>query len=345
MNTGKKKQNVTIKDLAIASGVSIATVSRVLNNIQGCCSAETEARIRQVAEEMGYAPNVMARSLVTRKTGLVAVLIPDIHYYFFQEFYFGLEEYFNRNGIHPILCTTLQSQEKEREYIQSMSNGLVDGMIISTLNSAESNEEILKLKEKKFPVVLLERYGQDIDSLYNIRLDNRLAAEMTVDYLVQMGHRRIAYIGGPREAYNSSRRYEGYLSGLQKNGIPFDARLVAYGDYQFEKSVSETRRLAGTEAFSALIAANDLMCVGACKALVKMGKKIPQDISVVGLDNTAYLELYQPAITSVSFHALEMGKCAAECLKKQIDGERQEKKVHAFIPTMKIGKSVRRLDG
>ncbi len=340
MSAGEKK-NVTIKDLAIASGVSIATVSRVLNKIQGCCSAETEARIRQIAEEMGYAPNVMARSLVTRKTGLVAVLIPDIHYYFFQEFYFGLEEYFNRHGIHPILCTTLQSQEKEKEYIQSMTNGLVDGMIISTLNSEENNEEILKLKEKNFPLVLLERYGQDIESCCNVRLDNSKASEMAVDYLCQMGHRKIAFVGGPRDAYNSRLRYQGYLNGLEKNGLAADEKLIVCADYQYEKSVAETKKLAESQEFTALIAANDLMCVGACKALAKLKKKIPQDISVVGLDNTAYLELYQPSLTAVSFRALEMGKCAAKCVKKQIDGEILKKREYSFMPAIKIGKSSR----
>jgi DNA-binding LacI/PurR family transcriptional regulator len=344
MNSAPGKKNVTIKDLAIASGVSIATVSRVLNNIQGCCSAETEARIRQVAEEMGYAPNVMARSLVTRKTGLVAVLIPDIHYYFYQEFYFGLEDYFNRHGIRPILCTTLQSQEKEKEYIQQMSNGLVDGMIISTLNSAENNEEILKLREKKFPLVLLERYGRDLESCCSVRVDNSKASEIAVDYLCRMGHRRIAFIGGPEASYNSMLRYQGYLNGLRKNGIEVDSRLIACADYQFEKSVVETRKLAEEQEFTALVAANDLMCVGACTALVKMKKKIPQDVSVVGLDNTAYLELYQPAITAVSFHALEMGKCAARCIKEQIDGKGNKKKDYSFTPTIKIGKSIRNLN-
>ena len=115
-------------------------------------------------------------------------------------------------------------------------------------------------------------------------------------------------------------------------------------EYFTSDSYKPTKKLAESQEFTALIAANDLMCVGACKALAKLKKKIPQDVSVVGLDNTAYLELYQPASTAVSFHALEMGKCAAKCIKKQIDGEKLDRQEYSFIPTIKIGKSIRNLN-
>lgn len=343
MGTDRGKRHVTIKDVALASDVSIATVSRVLNHIGGSCSAETEARILQAAERLGYAPNVMARSLVTQKTGLVAVLIPDIHYYFYQEFYFGLEEYFNRYGIRAILCTTLQSVRREKEYIQNMSNGLVDGMIVATLNSAEDNSEIIKLAGKGFPLVLVERYGKDVEHICNVCQDNRLAAELAVDYLYQNGHRRIAYISGPTDAYNSQQRYQGYLDGLKKHNLPLVETLIVQADYQFEKSFEKTRELVTSEEFTALIAANDLMCVGACKALDKLNKRIPEDISVVGLDNTAYMELHQPPLSAVNFSSSEMGTRAAKCLKQLMDGEPIEKSKCVFKPKLEVRKSVRSL--
>lgn len=341
MNTVNSKRNVTIKDLAKATDVSIATVSRVLNNISGCCSAETEARIREAAKKMGYTPNKMARSLVTQKTGLVAVLIPDIHYYFYQEFYTGLEEFFKQHGIHPILCSTLESAVRENEFIRNLSNGLVDGMIVSTLNSAENNKEILKLAEKKFPIVALERYGDDLDSLCNVRLDNCMSAEMAVDFLCKRGHKRIAFVSGPDTASNSIQRCEGYINGLKKNNLPVDERLIVYADYQFEKGLSEVTKLAKSEEFTALIAANDLMCLGACNSIIKLNKKIPEDISVIGLGNTAYLELYQPSLTAVSFHGYEMGAYAAECMKDLLDGKDIKNRTYMFKPTFKMGKSVR----
>lgn len=341
MDKGREKGNVTIKDIASASGVSIATVSRVMNNIPGRCSAETEIKIRRIAEKMGYVPNAMARSLVTQKSGLVAVLIPDIHYYYYQELYVGLEDYLKQYDIRPILCTTLQSMERETQYIQSMSNGLVDGMIVSTLNGAENNEELLKLAKRGFPVVALERYGEDLDVCCNVRGDNVLAGEMAVDYLYANGHRRIAFICGPDDAKNSTLRYQGYVKGLQKYGLELDINLVTRADYQFEKSVIATKKLIEDQEFTALIAANDLMCVGACNALRAMKKEVPKDVSVIGLDNTAYMEVHHPPLTAISFRGVEMGAYAGQCLKKLIDGEKLEQMQYMLAPEFKIGGSVR----
>ena len=148
-----KKQTITIKDIAEECGVSVATVSRVMNNVPGKYSIETEKKIQSVAEKLGYIPNVMARSLVTQKTGLVAVLIPDIHYYFYQELYTGIESYFNKYNIRPILCSTLESKEREHEYIKSMSNGLADGIIIATLNKNEDNDLLLSLNNEKLSLI------------------------------------------------------------------------------------------------------------------------------------------------------------------------------------------------
>lgn len=340
MEKGRQRGNVTIKDIACASGVSIATVSRVMNNISGRCSAETEVKIRQIAEKMGYVPNVMARSLVTQRSGLVAVLIPDIHYYYYQELYAGLEDYFKQYDIRPILCTTLQNMERERQYIQSMSNGLVDGMIIATLNGPENNEEILKLAEKGFPIVTLERYGSDLDNCCNVRGDNVMAGELAVDYLYENGHRRIAFICGPDDAKNSSLRYNGYMKGLEKHGLDFDTELVTGADYQFEKSVTATAKLLRKKEFTALIAANDLMCVGACNAIKAMKKSIPGDVSVIGLDHTAYMEVYHPILTSISFPGIKMGIRAGKCLKRLIDGKSLKQSEYIIAPALKTGESV-----
>ena len=335
-----RKNNVTIKSIAAVCGVSAATVSRVLNDIPGCCSAETEARIRQSAREMGYVPNIMARSLVTRRTGLVAVLVPDIHYYFFQEFYFGLEEYFGKFGLYPLLCNTQQNEKRERHYLRSMSNGLADGMIVSTLNCKENNDELIRLKREGFPIITLERYGDELDGCCNIRLDNELASEMAVDYLYQQGHKEIAYISGPDNALNSKKRYEGYERGMRKCGLEVKEDLIGYADYKFDKSVLETLRLIETQKFTALIAANDLMCLGACKAFRKKGMEIPKDISIVGVDNTSNLELYQPRITAISLGGYEVGKWAGECMNRMLNGEDMGKMNYVFSPELKQGKSV-----
>lgn len=340
-----KRDNITIKDIAEKCQVSIATISRVMNNIPGRYSAQTEARIRKTAEEMGYVPNVIAKSLVTQKTGLVAILIPDIHYYYYQELYSGLEDYFKSHDIKPILCITLQDSEREKQYIRSMSNGLVDGMVISTLNNVEDNGEIIRLKKKGFPIVTIERYGEELKNCCNIRGNNLLSSEMAVDYLYRQGHRRIAFIGGPQDAQNNLLRVEGFFRGMRKNRLTIDPKLMASADYQFESNTEETVELITRQSFTALIAANDLICVGACNILRSQNKRVPEDVSLIGLDNTRYMSLNQPPLTAVSFRGVEMGIYAGKCLRKLIAGKRPEQLEYIVDPVISQGKSVKTLEG
>ena len=337
------KSNVTIKDIAEKCGVSIATVSRVMNNVPGRYSAQTEAEIRNVAKELGYVPNIMARSLVTRKTGLVAVLIPDIHYYFYQELYTGLEDYFKGHNIRPILCSTLESVEREKQYIESMSNGLVDGMVISTLNNQENNNIILKLRKQGFPIVKIARYRTELEDCCNVRGNNILSGEMAVDYLVANGHRDIAFIGGPNDAKNSALRFSGYLKGMKKHALKIDKNLIANADYKFENNIFSTAKIIQEQKFTALIAANDLICVGVHNMLKRNKRKVPGEVSLIGLDNTAFMERNHPALTAVSFRGVELGICAARCLKELIDGQNLEQMEYIIDPVINIGKSVQDL--
>lgn len=337
----KSGKRVTIKDLASICGVSTATVSRVLNHIGGGYSGETEARIRQVADEMGYAPNPMARSLVTRKTNLVAVLVPDIHYYFFQELFAGLEEYLNPYGYRLLLCNTHESQEQEDQFIRSLSNGLVDGMIVSTLNNSENNQLLAELHKNHFPVIALERYGEGLEGVCQFQIDNYAAGKMAVDYLYRQGHRKIAFLKGNRNAFNAGLRYQGYLSGMEAYGLEINEKLTRYGDYGFQQSVDATKELLVQGGFTSLITANDMMALGACKAILKNGYKIPEDISVLGLDRTMLTDTHQPSIVSIDFCAREMGLAAGKCMMTMIDGSSPEQKLYRQQPVFHEGKSIR----
>lgn len=338
---GKENRRVTIKDLASVCGVSTATISRVLNHIKGGYSAETEAMVLETAEKMGYVFNPMARSLVTRKTGLIAVLVPDIHYHFFQDFLAGLEEHLDQYGYRLLLCDTQGSQQKEQQYIQSLSNGLVDGIVVSTLNGREKNKMLLEMQERRFPVLGLERYGEEMCRICSLGIDNVLAGQMAVDYLYERGHRRIAFIRGAREAKNAELRYQGYLRGLEKFGIPMDEQLVVFGDYSFEGGIRAARELLERDNFTALIAANDLMTVGACKTLIRTKYKIPRKISVLGLDRTILTDTYEPTIAAVDFCARKLGEKAGEYLMAMVGGEDLRGLSYILKPELYEGKSVR----
>lgn len=332
-----KGNRVTIKDIANMSGVSIATVSRVLNNIPGSCSAETEARIRDAAKELGYAPNIMARSLVTRKTSLVAVVVPDIHYYFFQEVYSGIESYLNKHGYRLLLCITEQNQMKENQFLTELSNGLVDGIIVSTLNQKEDNSLIKALDQKGFPIVTIERYGEELKDICNVRLDNALSAKLAVEHLLERGHEKIAFMRGPQEAINSEARYKGYKEALAINGIKLDRNLVEIGNYQVKRSEELTVKLLEREKFTALIAGNDLMAFGAFHAIEKSGKKVPDDISLMVLGSTMLTEMNNPELTAFHFWGFDIGEYAGKCIWHKINGEESKSQSKVFVPVLKKG--------
>lgn len=337
------KNRVTIKDLANECGVSIATISRVLNNIPGSCNAETEARVQEAVKKLGYHPNLVARSLVTKRANFIAALIPDIHNYYFQDVYTGLESYFNKFGYRVLLCNTQGSKEKEIQYLNELQM-LVDGFVVSTLNNNENNAKIIKMNEEKIPIITMERYGEDLNDIFKIQVDNTLSAQLAVDHLYENGHRRIAFIKGPKSAKNGELRYKGYIEALKKHGIESDENLIKCGDFKFESGFSKAKELLEKEEFTAVIAANDLMALGASKFFQKSGIKVPDNISVFGMDGTRISETYHPVLSTIVFHGYEMGICAAKSLMKLIEGEQPAKKQVIFTPELKVGESVKNLN-
>ena len=338
------KKRVTIKDLASVCEVSTATVSRVLNHIPGNYSAETEQRILDAAKQMGYYPNRMARSLITHKTKLIAVLVPDIHYYFFQDFFSGIDRYFGQFGYRILLCITQENAQNERVYLSELSNGLVDGIIVCTLNKKEDNSLIIQLAAEKYPVVTLERYGSELAGLCNVRIDNELAAKLAVDYLVENGHRNIAFLKGHPEANNGELRYRGYLRSMAEHGLAVPASHVRRADYLFEASVVATHELLNEcPEVTAIIAANDLMSMGVSKAIVQAGKRVPDDVSVVALGGAILTLTNEPTLTTVDFQADELGALAGECLRAQIEGKPLQQREYVLRPVLNVEQSVRKL--
>lgn len=341
MATGGKR--VTIKDLAAQCGVSTATISRVLNGIPGRYSSDTEARIRQCAEDMGYVPNQMARSMITQKTNLIAVLVPDIRYHFFQDFFFALERFVTPRGYHLLLCNTQENQAMEMAFVKELTNGLTDGILISTLNSNEQDDYIRELCDSGFPVVLLERYGKKLDNIPHVQVDNYLSAKIAVDYLCNLGHRRIAFIKGAENAKNAEIRYQGYLDGLKAHGIELDLELVSCGNYSFESGVSAMTELLDRAKFTAVVPANGQMTSGACKAIRKRGLRIPEDISVLGLEKSILTATHEPPVTTIDFGAEKLGERVGEYLLDMINGETIAETNYIQPPELFVGRSVQKV--
>ncbi|MST81915.1 LacI family DNA-binding transcriptional regulator [Bilifractor porci] len=346
---GKK---VTIRDIAKESGVSTTTVSRLLNHVEGYCSKDTEQRVWAAIERLNYHPSKIARSLVTQKTNLIGVIFPDIYNSFFQDLFRGVEEYASRLGYQLILCNTDGNSKKERDYLLSLAENLTDGIIISTSNAKDDNTTIVDLHKKGFPIVTVERYGKELKDVPRILFANREAEEQVVDYLYRSGHRRIAYISGPSNAVNANRRQEGFRNGLSKNGLLVDDSLILTGDYKLESGQECMRRLLDEHGcgdrkkpdFTAVMAGNDLMAIGAVRAILERGLQIPDDISVIGCDGTMLADLIRPQIGTIRLGGIEMGKKAAEYLISEIKSEDTGEKKVIFQPQLHLDGRIKTIE-
>jgi LacI family transcriptional regulator len=323
---------VTIKDIAKLCNVSTATVSRTVNSKENGVSEKTRKHILDTVRKTGYTPNTIARSMVTRKTNTIALIVPDICNPFFAELARGVGDACSELGYHLFLCNTDSSPEQEHGQVMLLHDRLVDGMILTTQNVAEDNSDILKFTRENYPFVLIERYMTGINIPLQINIDNSGGIKKAVSYLAEKGHQKIAFIRGPREAVNARMRFDGYKKGLVAHKLSYDPSLVVWGDYKMQSGYSCTTELLkkARGKFTAIIGSNDLMTAGACSAILDQKLRIPQDISVVGFDNIPLTGMIYPRITTAGVSINKLGRTAAELLFNRISGDKETR--HILMP-------------
>jgi DNA-binding LacI/PurR family transcriptional regulator len=308
---------VTIKDVANKAGVSTATVSRVINNT-GYASAESRRKVETSISIMGYTHNTLARSLVTKRTHLIALIIDNISNPFYPQFTLGVEETAEKNGYSVILCNIGSDAEKERNYVKHLTGLQVDGMIfvVSKIRENIYGKQIAI----NIPVVCLDRQIY-IPNSDQVVLDQFWGAYYITKHLIDKGHKRIAHIMGPRDYLTAQDRKEGYSKALEENDIRVIQRLIVEGDYTTEYGKIAMNQLLNLENKpTAVFAANDLMAIGAMDAIRKKGFRIPEDIAVAGFDDIPFAALYTPSLTTVSQPTLQMGSLAMQMLIERIKG-------------------------
>ena len=330
MSREMNSAGVTIKDIAKICGVSITTVSRVVNGRKEGVGAKTRQRVLDAIQTSGYQPNPIARSMITKKTNTVALVIPDICNPFFAELVRGVGDACAEAGYHLFLSNTDGSVEEERDQVQFLREHLVDGIIITTQNTREDNALIEGFLAEGYPFVVVERYMDHLTVPLQVTIDNQGGISKLVTYLVERGHRKIAYICGAKDAINANQRFEGYKAGLAKHGIAFDPRLCSPGDYKMQSGYDGAKRLMQQgHSFTAIIAANDLMAIGACNAIADAGLLVPEDISVAGFDNLPLTGMIHPRITTAGVSINRLGRTAADLLCQRLAGDKKER--HIFM--------------
>jgi LacI family transcriptional regulator len=312
----RPRSPVTSVDVARQAGVSIATVSRVLRQSVPV-SEEVKQRVLAAVAELGYVPHAAARTLAQGTTTTIGLLLPEIGTEFFSPLLRGIESAAREAGYH-LLIATQSPADAERASRQPLGRHNTDGLLIFTDNV--NPEEVRQFHRHGFPVVLLYRSAAaGLPSPY-VTVENRAGAQQVVEHLITVhGRRRIAFLHGPAGNEDAYWREQGYQAALAAHGIPFDPALVAHGDFQAQPAQRAVEGwLAANLAFDAIFAADDDSAGGALLALTQAGKRVPQDVALVGFDDTLVSRYLTPPLTTVHAPTEQVGQEAVRQLVRLI---------------------------
>jgi len=329
----------TIHDVAKRAGVGSITVSRVINN-SGYISSETRERIQKAIDELGYVPNTLARSLRSRRTNTVALIVTDITNPFFTTLARGVEDAANEAGYTVIFCNTDESAAKEEKYLNVLLQKQVDGLLlVPTQRSVNSIHQILK---HGTPVVVLDRRIPEVD-VDSVRCDSLDGAYKLTKYLVSLGHRQIAIMSGAVGVSTADDRVAGYRKALEEDGIAISDRYILRGEFTPDSGYSMTEQAINLPLRpTALIAANNFITIGAMKALQEAEMEVPEDMALAGFDDLPPAIVTFPFFTVVSQPAYEMGTQAMQLLLKRLSAKEVVAFQEVILPTQLI---VRRSSG
>lgn len=311
-DNGKRlAKRITIKDVARESGVDVSTVSRCLNH-KGYVHPETQVRILAEAERLNYLPNHLARGLVTGNSRTLGLIISDIRNPFFAEMARGVEDSANRAGLDLILCNSDLDPEKQGRYIKSLASRAIDGIIVNWAAKLDSADEDLLLSYG-IPIVLLNS-PTGVRKLSTVSVDNRQGGFLAGSYLLNLGHRRLALLTGPENQSRVAERQKGFLMSLE-NSSDKPSAVALHGDQNFLGGYRMGWKLISDHPdITAVFTHNDVMAFGALKAFAEAGRRVPDEISVVGFDNVEISQMIQPALTTINQPKYEIGAAAVELL-------------------------------
>lgn len=313
---------VTIYDVAHEAGVSMATVSRVVNGNPNV-KPTTRKKVQEAIDRLGYRPNAVARGLASKKTTTVGVVIPDISGAFFAEVTRGIEDIANMYNYNIILCNSDEQKEKELRLINTLLEKQVDGLLFMGNEVTEDHKEAFKTAS--IPVVLSATYD-DEHRWPSVNIDNKKAAKDATLQLIDEGHERVALITGPlTDPVNGYPRYQGYREALEEKGIPFEEDYVRVGDYRYDSGMEAMKEfLTLDKPPTGVFAASDAMAVGAIHAVQDANLRVPEDIAVIGFDNIDIASMVRPLLSTVSQPMYDIGAVSMRLLTKLMNKEEVE---------------------
>lgn len=306
----------SIKDVAREAGVSIATVSRVINKVD-VVNKETKEKVEKAIKKLNYRPNIVARSLKTRRTETIGILVPDISNQFYPEVVRGAEDVANIYDYNIILCNSDSDLDKEKEYIRVLKEKMVDGMLY--MSSSLDDEIISLIDEIQMKTVLIETKAPG-NKFPSVTIDNIKAAYDATKYLIDKGNKKIAYIGIKKDKSNAvSLRYDGYLRALKENDIELDKKITYFDGMKVSDGYNGVNVILESSEIDSVFCASDEIAMGAINALRDKGIKVPEDIDVIGFNDIDLASIFYPKITTISQPMYDMGSVGMRMLIKNIN--------------------------
>jgi LacI family transcriptional regulator len=308
---------VTIRDVARRAGVSIATVSRVLNNTPRGVAPALQRRVLRAAQKLDYRPNALARSLHQKHTHTLGLVIPDIANPYYAEITRGIEDVCRQSGYAVFICNTDRNPGTMAHYLQILREKRVDAIIIGGGGThARRHSQILQ--GSSVPTLLIGRYDVDLPA---VRIDNVKGAWEAATHLIRLGHRRIAILSGPKNSTSMHDRIKGYRRALNEHALALPREWLLYGDLRPASAFSLAQHLLTTRpAPTGILAANDQMAVATIRAATQLGIGVPKDVSVVGFDNIELASYITPRLTTMKIPLYQIGVAVAENAKSLIAG-------------------------
>lgn len=301
-----------IKDVAKKAGVSVTTVSRVLNG-EKYVKDDLKAKVKQAIDELGYAPSHIARSLVRKKTNLIGVIVPDLTSSFYSTILSSIEETASLNDYNLLVCNIIEDTDKELKYLNVFKEMRVDGIIIM---HEKLNDDIRNFIHKLDIPIIFSSVRPVDHKFISVIIDDYEAAYEATKYLIELGHERIAFIGGDmRDITSGQNRYVGYRNALKDQRVRIVNDYIRFGDYKTHSGYNMMKELLACEPRpTALFAVSDDMAVGAMNCIHDHGLKVPDDISIIGFDGSQLTELVRPRLTSMEQPIQDMGKITVNTL-------------------------------
>jgi LacI family transcriptional regulator len=330
---------VKLRDVANLAGVHPATASRALNpETRLLVSEETANRVLAAAVQLGYRPNAVARSLRTRRSRTIGVLIPDLNNPLFPPIVRGLEDRLDADGYVALIGNTDGDDAREQRVFEQMRARHVDGYVLATAHL--SNPLLEEAVRSGPPVVLMNRVAADY-SLPAVTVDNERGVKMVINHLLSLGHHKIACVAGPQDLSTGLARYRGFQAAMATAGLEVPRRRVAFAR---SFTVEEGRRcaaemLAADDGFTAVVAGNDMLAVGCYRALDHAGLHCPENVSVVGFNDMPFTDMLRPPLTTIAFSHYQVGTEAAQLLLDRLNGDRGAVKVLYLAPELVIRSS------